>query len=125
VSHARLYYAYGYEVGVGQAYGRPQYGLIGFGVGLSPGFPLFSAPFLSEISDEVTAIVVHEPYGSVMYGSFLVRQARAPGPIPVFSIDVEATFSPEFVEDELLEVSLRVSENETVCFEWDEVVWPG
>ena len=122
MSNARLFLAYGHEIGVGQAYGRPMYGTIGFGITTVPGFPLFSAPSLDEISEGVTARVT-EAWAVPMYGTLNVRQAKVPGPAEFFSIQPGRTMSPEFVEDELLEVSLRLSENETRAFEFDEYAW--
>ena len=121
---ARLYYAEGYRVGIGQVYGQPQYGLIGFGVESTPGYPLFSAVELIEIENQVDA-VVGGTWGTPQYGSFIVRQAALPAPVTTFSVRAEGAFSPEFVEVADVEPELRVLEDELQAYEFDETLWPA
>ena len=118
--NARLHYGYGYEVGIGDVYGRAIYGSIGYGVIVVPGFPLFHTSNLSEIEELVTA-VVDGTYGTSQYGAFVVRQAAAPTDAAGFSIRSDGTYSAEFVEDE--SIALRVSPDQTVAYEFSEVEW--
>ena len=124
MSSARLFYAEGYEVGVGQAYGHPMYGTIGFGIGLTPGFPMFHTGLFSEIEERIDARVTRA-WGADTYGSFLVRQAKAPFPVEAFRIEADEVYAPELIEDETLDVSLRVAADGIHCFEFSEVAWQG
>jgi hypothetical protein len=123
---ARLYHANGYEVGVGQAWGTAMYGIVGFGIGVSPGFPLFHTGDLFEFTEEV-ASVPGGVYGTQMYGAIGVRLRQGHPSVPVtsFSIGVDKAFSPEFVEDELLAKDMRLLEDQSVFFEISEVAWPS
>lgn len=121
---ARLYYAEGYKVGIGQVYGRPQYGSLGAHVESVPGFPLFSAVDLSEIEEKIDA-VLGGPWGTPQYGSFVVRQAALPSPVSGFSVRAEGAFSPEFVEVDEIDPELRILETETQAYEFDETLWPA
>jgi hypothetical protein len=102
------------------------YGLIGFGIGVAPGFPLFHTGGLYEITDAVPA-VPGAPYGTQMYGVIGTRmkQAEPATDVTMFHLRPDQAYSPLFVEDELMGLPLRLLEDETQGFEFSEVSWPS